>query len=82
MFQIGPREIGADLAFGVDLALFILQCGTCIHIQERTGQATGRSVCLSVISPIYRYVQDNDRTTRLDQGIYSQWFELLRMLGV
>ena len=26
MFQIGPREIGADLAFGVDLALFILQC--------------------------------------------------------
>ena len=27
MFQIGPREIGADLAFGVDLALFILQCG-------------------------------------------------------
>ena len=25
MFQIGPREIGADLAFGVDLALFILQ---------------------------------------------------------
>ena len=24
--QIGPREIGADLAFGVDLALFILQC--------------------------------------------------------
>ena len=23
MFQIGPREIGADLAFGVDLALFI-----------------------------------------------------------
>ena len=28
MFQIGPREIGADLAFGVDLALFILQCGS------------------------------------------------------
>ena len=27
MFQIGPREIGADLVFGVDLALFILQCG-------------------------------------------------------
>ena len=26
MFQIGPPEIGADLAFGVDLALFILQC--------------------------------------------------------
>ena len=26
MFQIGPQEIGADLAFGVDLALFILQC--------------------------------------------------------
>ena len=25
-FQIGPRDIGADLAFGVDLALFILQC--------------------------------------------------------
>ena len=24
--QNGPREIGADLAFGVDLALFILQC--------------------------------------------------------
>ena len=45
--------------------------GRYIHIQERTEQATGRSVCLSVISPIYRYVQDNDRTTRLDQGIYS-----------
>ena len=45
--------------------------GRYIHIQERTEQATGRSVCLSVISPIYRYVQDNDRTTHLDQGIYS-----------
>ena len=27
MGQIGPRDIGADLAFGADLALFILQCG-------------------------------------------------------
>ena len=26
MGQIGPREIGANLAFGVNLALFILQC--------------------------------------------------------
>ena len=26
MGQIGPRDIGADLAFGADLALFILQC--------------------------------------------------------
>ena len=25
MFQIGPNEIGADLDFGVDLALFIAQ---------------------------------------------------------
>ena len=25
MFQIGPRDIGADLTFAVDLALFILQ---------------------------------------------------------
>ena len=25
MFQIGPKEIGADLGFGVDLALFIVQ---------------------------------------------------------
>ena len=51
--------------------LELVEHGRCIHIQERTGQATGRSVCLSVISPIYRYVQDNDRTTHLDQGIYS-----------
>ena len=51
--------------------LELVEHGRCIHIQERTGQATGRSVCLSVISPIYRYVQDNVRTTRLDQGIYS-----------
>ena len=26
MGQTGPREIGANLAFGVNLALFILQC--------------------------------------------------------
>ena len=26
MSQTGPREIGANLAFGVNLALFILQC--------------------------------------------------------
>ena len=25
MFQIGPRDIGADLTFAVDLALYILQ---------------------------------------------------------
>lgn len=28
----GPREIGADLVFGVDLALFILQCSLGIRI--------------------------------------------------
>ena len=27
MGQIGPRDIGADLDFGADLALSILQCG-------------------------------------------------------
>ena len=26
MGQIGPRDIGVDLVFGADLALFILQC--------------------------------------------------------
>ena len=26
MGQIGPQDIGADLAFGADLALSILQC--------------------------------------------------------
>ena len=26
MSQIGPQDIGADLAFGADLALSILQC--------------------------------------------------------
>ena len=28
MGQTGPREIGANFAFGVNLALFILQCGS------------------------------------------------------
>ena len=32
--------------------LELVEHGRCIHIQERPGQATGRSVCLSVISPI------------------------------
>ena len=35
MGQIGPRDIGVDLAFRADLALFILQC-----IQERDGGFT------------------------------------------
>ena len=26
MFQIGPRDIGADFAFGVGITLFILRC--------------------------------------------------------
>ena len=34
MFQIGPREIEADLAFGVDLALFILQCRCRLEKQQ------------------------------------------------
>ena len=29
---LGPREIAADLAFGVDLALLILQCSLGIRI--------------------------------------------------
>ena len=55
--------------------LELVEHGGCIHIQERTGQAVwilnGTQCVLSVISLMYRYVQDNNRTTRLDQGIYS-----------
>ena len=37
MGQTGPREIGANLAFGVNLALFILQCiegKNCINMER------------------------------------------------
>ena len=37
MGQTGPREIGANLAFGVNLALFILQCA--IPVQRSTNLA-------------------------------------------
>ena len=44
MFQIGPREIGADLAFGVDLALFILQCKLLFLVLSFKPHANGRNI--------------------------------------
>ena len=36
MGQIGPRDIGADLDFGADLALSILQCRHRIVLSEKS----------------------------------------------
>ena len=50
MGQIGPREIGANLAFGVNLALFILQC-----IQSLT---EGRCNCIWLGNTFLFYLWD------------------------
>ena len=49
MGQIGPRDIGADLDFGADLALSILQC-TVSTLAYYTGHRSWNLIfnCLSI----------------------------------
>ena len=57
MFQIGPREIGADLAFGVDLALFILQCNIALVLKITEMKFNARGNLASWLLAYVKYIK-------------------------
>ena len=77
MGQIGPQEIGANLAFGVNLALFILQCNF---------KCTVRFICLKHMFIIRMIYLNSSKCSHLIwQNCYYQvlhsWIDLFWKLA-